>query len=410
MTTTYALIARTMACAATLAAALATPLSAGAAAPAPCAGAAQITDVSGDGHHPSTDVLSAWFSEASGHLQAVIKVRAGTWTPEHDDADVNGSGFALLFTTGGQTRFVRATAPPADQGPITYDYGTYTPGGGFAAVGATTGAVVYEVGGTVTIDVPAAIGVTAGTVLTNPFVLTYDGITAGFPAWVDHAPGGVLPTDPAFGADYVVGSCTSATAPGGATSGGVPGIGTSTGAAPGAGAGTGLGGTTAVQLRAPARLVGGGTVLVTGRVVPARAGVAVALSRRGRSATTSRLSTAADGTFRVRVPVRETTRLRAVADGIRSQELSVVVQSTVRIKVRRLRSGAAEVTGVVRPALRGRVLWLRTTAVTPSASLRVSGSTFRFRLRNPSRGRFQAVYIPSGARAERSTSNTGVIR
>jgi len=48
--------------------------------------------------------------------------------------------------------------------------------------------------------------------------------------------------------------------------------------------------------------------------------------------------------------------------------------------------------------------------VTPSASRAVTGSTFRFRLRNPSSGRYQVVYIPSGARAERSTSNTGVIR
>ena len=53
--------------------------------PAPCNGAAQITDASEDGHHPSSDVLAAWFSEASGHLQAVIKVRAGTWVAEHDD-------------------------------------------------------------------------------------------------------------------------------------------------------------------------------------------------------------------------------------------------------------------------------------------------------------------------------------
>ena len=38
----------------------------------------QITDPSGDGHHPPTDVLSAWWSEANGRLQAVIKVSAAT--------------------------------------------------------------------------------------------------------------------------------------------------------------------------------------------------------------------------------------------------------------------------------------------------------------------------------------------
>src|SRR4249919_2430425 len=63
--------------------------SAVAAPPAPCLGVAQITDPKGDGHHVSTDVVSAWFSEDAGHLQAVIKVDAATPGPEHDDADVN---------------------------------------------------------------------------------------------------------------------------------------------------------------------------------------------------------------------------------------------------------------------------------------------------------------------------------
>ena len=373
-----------------------------AATPAPCGDVAQITDVSGDGHHPATDVLGAWFSEASGHLQAVIKVRAGTWAPEHDDAEINGSGFALLWTAGGQTRFVRTLAPPAGA-PITFDYGTYTQAGGFAPAGATTGDVVYATGGATTIDVPAALGVIAGAVLTDPFVLTYDGITGGNPDWVDHAPGGVSPTEAAFGADYVVGSCAAAPTPGGGDPGTTPD--------PGTPAGTpGSTGTTAVQLIAPRTLTGGGTATVSGRIVPARAGVTVTITRRARVTVVTRLTTAADGSFRARIPVGETTRLRAQAGGLGSQELQVLVRSTARITVRRLRSGATVVRGVTAPGLPGRVLLLRTDSATPSARADARGGRFSFHLPHAVPGRYQAVYIPSGGRAERSTSNTGVIR
>jgi hypothetical protein len=80
------------------------------AAPPPCHGTVGIADTSGDGHHPGTDVLSAWFSEPSGRLQAVVQVRSGRWVAEHDDADVDGSGFAVVFTLGNQPAYVRAPA------------------------------------------------------------------------------------------------------------------------------------------------------------------------------------------------------------------------------------------------------------------------------------------------------------
>lgn len=380
------------------------------AASGPCGGVPQITDVAGDGHHASSDVLSAWFSEDEAGVHANIRVQVASWVPDHDDADVIGSGFALLFRLGGQTRYVRATAPLPSDGPVRFDHGTYTVAGGFASAGPTTGvAVSGALAGTVTIDVPAAVGATAGSLLADPFVLTYDGIAGGVPTWVDHAPGGVVPSDPARGADFVVGACgTTPAAPG---SPAVPGA-SAPGAVPGTpGAGTGgSGATTAIQLRGPSRLVGGGAAVVRGRVVPARAGVPVILTRRGRATAVSRVRTTSDGSFHARIAVRETTRVRATAEGISSQEVRVVVQSTVRITVRRLSSGGVAVTGRVRPALPGRVLWLRTTSVAPSASRPVSGSTFTFRLRNPTRGRYQAVFIPAGARAERSTSNTGDIR
>src|SRR3954468_4734443 len=105
------------------------------AAPPACNNSPQITDASGDGHHPGTDVLAAWWSESSGHLQAVIQVRAGLFVAEHDDAEVNGSGFILVYNG---SSFLRARAPAQDhaQDPVLYDYGTYA-GGVFTPAGTT---------------------------------------------------------------------------------------------------------------------------------------------------------------------------------------------------------------------------------------------------------------------------------
>jgi hypothetical protein len=88
----------------------------------------------------------------------------------------------------------------------------------------------------------------------------------------------------------------------------------------------------------------------------------------------------------------------------------VLVRSKVRIKVARRHDGSALVTGTVDPKLPGRVLWLRSNAVTPSARTVARNGKFRLRLGHPRHGRYQVVFIPSGARAERSTSNTGVTR
>jgi hypothetical protein len=162
--------------------------------------------------------------------------------------------------------------------------------------------------------------------------------------------------------------------------------------------------TTGVELDARRRrVVGGGQTEVSGRVVPARAGVPVAVTAgtRVRQAVTQ-----GDGTFALVLPLRETTPIRAVAEGIASQTRTVTVVSTVRIRVRRGRV----VTGRVRPALPGRVLLLRRGAVKPVATAKPRDGRFRIRLGAARPGRYQAVYIPSGGRAERSTSNTGVIR
>lgn len=356
--------------------------------PPPCNGIPQITDPSRDGHHPNTDVIAGWLSEANGRLQAVIQARTAVWAPAHDDSET--ADWAFLFRIGGATKYVRVTGPRT--GAPRFDYGTWSGGGGFNSQGSTTGEVTTGSGGAATIDVPPATGAAAGQVMQGPFILTWDGATASSPHWVDGAPGGVTPETTDQGADYVVGSCGA----GGPT-----------------GPGTGGGGTvrtTAVTLDTPRRLRGGGRALVLGTVTPARAGVAVVLSARGRRTSTRRVTTAADGSFAARMAIKETSRIRAVAEGIGSETRTVRVLSRVRIKLRRLRSGAVLVIGKVRPKLPGRVLLLRTRDARPTKTTRARKGRFRVRLARPRKGRYQAVYIPSGRRAERSTSNRGVIR
>ena len=216
-------------------------------------------------------MLAGWFSEAGGRLQAVIQTQFGNWSPADEDSE--SAAFAMLFSVAGQTRFVRLTTPRIGAGPLSYDYGTWSAATGFAGAGPATGEVVAGLPGTVTLDVPDAIGAVAGVRLLQPFVMTSDGGTALAPHWVDRAPGGAgdsTPAEAAFGADYVVGSCRPPGAgggPGGCAAPGEPGQ-TAT--------------TTSVILRAPKRLVGGGKLRAGGHVVPARAGVTVRLTVKPR--------------------------------------------------------------------------------------------------------------------------------
>lgn len=375
-----------------------------AAAPAACGGTPQITDPTGDGHHANTDVTAAWFSEQSG-LQAVIRVKVGDFTPAHDDSDA--AGYALIYEVDGARRYVRAEAPRT--GAMRFDTGTWSLAGGFASTGTTTGSTEAGPNGVVVITVP---GVSAGQRISRPFVLTYDGEDApGVVHWVDRAPGGIAPDTSEFGADLVVGACgLGGTAPGtGGSTGGQGGSGGSGGTTT-SGGGTTAAGLTGVVLKAPATITGGGTVRVTGTIRPAWAGVEVTLRSRAKKLTTRSATTGANGAFALKVPIGETTTLQASAGGLASQSLTVTVQSTVRVRVRRVRAGGVLVTGLVRPALPGRVLWLRDGSASPAATTSAKGGAFRLRLRHPRRGRYQAVFVPSGARAERSTSNTGVIR
>jgi hypothetical protein len=132
-----------------------------------------------DGHHDGTDITGGWFSEDSGHLQVVLTMYSNIWDPQHDDADPNGAGYAMIFTLAGQTRYVMAFAQPLSDGPAAFLYGSYVPADAdpFVQEGFTTGSVIFGYGGGAIIDVPSDVmGITAGTRLSSPFVLTYDGI------------------------------------------------------------------------------------------------------------------------------------------------------------------------------------------------------------------------------------------
>ena len=237
-----------------------------------------------------------------------------------------------------------------------------------------------------TIDVPAS-----GPVLARPFVLTYDGITGSDAHWVDRAPGGVT-----RGRHRVRRRLRARLLLGGTPT---PPPGTTPTVT-----------TTAVALTAPKRLTGAGRATVTGKLTPARAGVAVDITATGRGTVTRRVTSGADGSFSLSLPLSETTRVRAVAEGLGSQTLTVRMYSKVRVKLRRLKSGTVVVSGTTSPKLGGRILWLRSNAVKASARTTARDGRFQLRLKSPRPGRYQAVFIPSGDRAERSTSNTGVIR
>ena len=121
-----------------------------------------------------------------------------------------------------------------------------------------------------------------------------------------------------------------------------------------------------------------GKATIKGRVTPARAGVPVDVTVTGAKPVTRRVTSAADGSFRLSVALSEKSTVRAVAEGLGSQTLTVEMRSRVRIKVRRLKSGTVVVSGTTSPKLPGRILLLRTNAV--KATARTTARNGRFEL------------------------------
>lgn len=392
------------------------PVAAPGAAPAPCNGIVHVTDVVGDGHHRETDVVDAWFTEAAdGRVQAVLRISSATWRPEHSDEQVAETGYALVFTHGGATSYVRVAASPT--GPHVIDYGSWSAAGangGFARAGLTTAVLETGGSGTATIDVPAALGLGAGTVVTRAFALTYDGVTNGAPHWVDRAPGGTLPSGTTFGADFVVGACAGAIAPpvGTGSSPAGPAPATPTPTAPTTTpTSSGPGAVTAVTLVARSVRTGGGTVVIRGRVLPAAAGRPVDITRTisGR-AISGRVWTAADGTWSARIPVRERTVVQAASGGISSQASTIEVTSRIRLFAYRTRGGGVVFVGRVWPAAAGLLLLLRSTEIEPFATVSLRAGRFVVRMRRAQPGAYDAVFEPADDRVIRSTSNTVTVR
>lgn len=349
------------------------------AAPAACGGSAQIVDLKGDGHHNTTDVLSAWIAESPGSLQAVIKVAYGNWYTDHADDGSVEAGFALIYTVGSQQRYVRLTAPVS--GPLAYDYGTYVAPSGFLTEGSTTGSVVHGTDGTATVDLPQ---LAVGTVIERPYVLTWDGIEDGLPHWVDRAPGGTSVEDTSYGADFVVGTC-------------IPGA---------------FDSNAVLATKVAARSVVRGTqrVAVSGSILPARSGVPVQITLKGLRSRVLETVTAADGSFSVSPKVGETSTVSAVAGGRASGAITITMRSKTSIRIVRRAGGKVIVRGRTNPALPGKVLFLRDGDYRSTARVNARNGRFTIRLRRPRKGRYVAVYIPTNGRAERSTSNRGKIR
>jgi hypothetical protein len=321
-----------------------------------------MTDAEGDGHHASTDVRRAWLSEANGgDLQAVIEVDVGTWQPDHDDpAEVRA---AFLFTVNGDgvTRYVRLRG---DSDTAIWDHGTWTLAGGFVTQGGTTGDRDTAFGPAAAwIDVPTSV-VDDTDVLTNTFVLTYDGSD-----FVDHAPGGTSPGAPERGPSFVVGECAG------------------------------------VGLNAPGTITGARRVTISGRVFPAAQNVDITITR-GKPHATFTTMTDEDGRFSIRMMVREKTTVVAVdEDGLTSLTRTIRVRSKVTIQARELANGKTRITGRTDPALPGRIQLFKTTAFVASITRQIDGGRFQLPAKNLSPGRYEVIYTPSNGRAIRDISN-----
>ncbi len=333
------------------------------AAPQPCNSVVVMHDAEGDGHHRSTDVVRAWFSEEdAGSLQAVIEVETGTWEPDHDNPPEVTAAFLFTVNGDGVTRYVRMRGDATNQ---TWDHGTWTLAGGFASQGGTIGDLDVVVSGAAAtwINVPTSVA-DNGDVLTNTFVLTYDGAD-----FVDHAPGATAPSNPERGPSFVVGECAG------------------------------------VGLNAPGTITGARRVTVSGQVFPAAQNVEVTMTR-GKPNATFTTMTDEDGKFSVRMMVREKTTVVAEdEDGLTSLTRTIRVRSKVTITARELANGKTRITGRTDPALPGRIQLFKTTAFVASITRQIDGGRFQLPAKSLSPGRYEVIYTPSNGRASRDISN-----
>jgi hypothetical protein len=137
----------------------------------------QINDLIGLGlgskGSPSMDVTEAFFRYDGTTLTANIRIAdldpmaAGPSTSINGQASgLTGVTYYMFFGVNGATRFVSASF---DGSAFTYGWGTFDQSSGVFTPGGTTAGKIFEgQDGIVQIDVPAATGATAGTVLAAP--------------------------------------------------------------------------------------------------------------------------------------------------------------------------------------------------------------------------------------------------
>ena len=344
--------------------------------PPACDPAVVINDSHTDGHHGPTDVLSAWLSEEDGgDLQAVIKVDLGNWDAEHDEDEIV-AGYVFLFTVNGATRFVRLSVDVDFQ--ATYDYGTYTFPNTFTSQGMTTGRREPEPtlppwsgDGTAVIDIPTIVA-DDGDLLTDTFVLTYDGIVGGPPnppTWVDAAPGGEL---------------------------------------------AGRGRVRALLprrrvRRRPAQRAADGYRRAEGDDLGHGDPCRGRRRRRDHARDAERDLQHYDRSRRhlldPNVRAREDDGRRGRRRSSQSQTRTIRVRSEVTIKAKELANGKTKITGKTNPALPGRIQLFKTTAFFPTTTKQIGGGTFQLPAKNLKPGRYQVLYTPRGGRALRDFSN-----
>ena len=280
-----------------------------------CGGVAQISDERGDGHHPNSDVARRWFSEAGRALQAVIQTSFGEL-----GARPRGLRSRRLRDAVRRRRADALRPPrhaPARRRAARLRLRDVDQATGFVSAGATTGEVVAGVArqrhdrrpgrdrrrrrgaarAAVRHDLRRRLRARAA--LGRPCARRRE---RGHPERsrvrrrlrrriVPAAGGG----GPATGG------------------GGTPAVAVVT--------------TTAVVLDAPKRLVGGGKLRASGRVVPARGGVPVRLTLKPRRKSTAAIvrtrRTRADGTYAYDFQAVETSLVDAVAEGVNAQTRTV---------------------------------------------------------------------------------------
>lgn len=169
--------------------------------PEPCNGLLQVADDDEQDPSADKDVLGAFFRFDDGTATANIVLE--TASPALGSSATEAF-WRVVYDVAGTRRWVGLRlSRPLLGAPVTttYEHGTYTgdfsASGGYTTAGATSGRVFTGGTGVVQIDIPAAAGGEAGTVLAGPVAVTWEG----------NALSGGYEDRTSPGADYTVAPC-----------------------------------------------------------------------------------------------------------------------------------------------------------------------------------------------------------